>query len=457
MRLAAVGIVTVVVTLAAGLELGGNTLFPFLFGDDLIPSYMAGTFVRQGRAADLMDFSAAEAFQSELRRTEDLNQHGHTGHWLNPPFFSLPFAALSVLPYRSALWTWFGLNLGMLAGSIVLLYRMLPATGRRAGDGFAIAGLVVCSMPCLQAMACQQNTFLSLLILTTTVTLWRADRAAWAGAVAGLLAFKPQLALIVWAAMGVSLGWRAAAGAAMTVGTLGATTLVVLPGTLSDYLAKLPTSLPYLQLDRPYLWERQVTPTGFARLFFTGNVGGPPLPFISVLGWAGAAIAGVVLAAVLWRMFRGRRNVASLPNEAWSTGRDRGIVATVTAMPLIMPYYMDYDLLLLAVPAVLLAAERMTGGGQASTSDRWAIAAWSVLYLWVYVNAEFGDTTSVSLTVPLLALVAGISARRAIVSLGSATPLGGEAKVPKSHVDPQVGLLAAADTAGRSNSPGRAA
>src|SRR4051812_45675358 len=45
-------------------------------GDDLIPSYMAGAFVRQGRPDLLMDYREAVRFQAHLRRIEGLEQHG---------------------------------------------------------------------------------------------------------------------------------------------------------------------------------------------------------------------------------------------------------------------------------------------------------------------------------------------------------------------------------------------
>src|SRR4051794_15370986 len=54
-------------------------------GEDFLPSYMAGTFVRQGRTGLLMNYPEAARFQARLRQAEGLAQHGRTGPWLNPP------------------------------------------------------------------------------------------------------------------------------------------------------------------------------------------------------------------------------------------------------------------------------------------------------------------------------------------------------------------------------------
>ena len=55
--------------------------------------------------------------------------------------------------------------------------------------------------------------------------------------------------------------------------------------------------------------------------------------------------------------------------------RDRLIAAAIAATPLLMPFYFDYDQLLLAIPAVLLAAEWLRGpAGGAGVAARSAAA-----------------------------------------------------------------------------------
>ena len=155
-----------------------TSLFGGKIGDDLIPSYMAGTFVREGRADLLMDLHEARRFQAHLRRVEGLEQHGRTGPWLNPPYYAPLFVPLSALPYHAALYAWAAFNLLLLAAAVVLLCRMLPRDD--SGGGWKARAIVpvaiVCSMPLLQSVACQQNTFLSLLLLAATAALWKSGR-----------------------------------------------------------------------------------------------------------------------------------------------------------------------------------------------------------------------------------------------------------------------------------------
>jgi len=411
LRLAAFAMLVLIVTTATAMHLGGPATSPFqhLFGDDFLPSYMAGTFVRQGRVDLLTDPNAAEQFQASLRQQAGLQQHGRTGPWLNPPFYAAVFVPLSALPYRAALWTWLGLNLLMLSASILLLYRMLPADSRRRSDAAILAALLLVSMPCLQAMACQQNTFLSLLILCGAISCARGDRPLAAGAVGALLLFKPQLAVIVCGALVCTLGWRALIGMAATAAVLLLASALFLPGAISDYLHKLPALLPYLRTDRPYFWERQTTFLGFWRMLLGGRTGGPnPMP-VTLLWLIGSAAVAATLARPCWNALR--RRISGIP-------RDRLLGATIAAAPLMMPYYMDYDLLLLSVPAVLLAAERIRTGRQAG--DGWLIAGWVAVYGWLYLNAAVADATGISLIV-LLMVVRFAMPVRSVLETGADT------------------------------------
>jgi hypothetical protein len=88
--------------------------------------------------------------------------------------------------------------------------------------------------------------------------------------------------------------------------------------------------------------------------------------------------------------------------------RDRFIAATIAVMPLLMPFYFDYDLLLLAVPATLYAVERVRRPELARDGDIWLTRAWVALYLWLFVNPGLAMHTHVNLTVILLTCVASL-------------------------------------------------
>src|SRR5438067_9045087 len=79
---AGVGLTLFLVTLViAGRVAGPETDLVGMPGDDLVPSYMAGAFVRQGRTDLLMDLKAETAAQVQIRREARLDTSKHTGPW----------------------------------------------------------------------------------------------------------------------------------------------------------------------------------------------------------------------------------------------------------------------------------------------------------------------------------------------------------------------------------------
>ena len=107
-------------------------------------------------------------------------------------------------------------------------------------------------------------------------------------------------------------------------------------------------------------------------------------------------------------------------NDAWTsvtdrTWRDRLIAATICCAPLLMPFYFDYDLLLLAVPAVLFAAEELArpAGEKRDRPTIWLARAWLVLYLWTMINPGLANQTHVNGSVLLLSAIAVLMTLRA--------------------------------------------
>jgi hypothetical protein len=398
-----IGLLVLLVTaISTAKIMGPKTDLIGMPGSDLVPSYMAGDFVRTGHVDWLMNFPRQSAYQHQLRLDEHLGPR-RAGPWLNPPFYAWVFVPLSVLPFREAVAVWFGLNLLMTAAAVTLLATMVPR-----GTSWKVWGLIglllVCSFPYLQVIASEQNGCLSLLLLCATVACWRSERGFAAGAIAGLLLFKPQLAAVLIAAMCVCLGWRAILGVATTAMALLAVTMLTMHGALYDYLTKLPAMLPWTSIGGTFLWERQITWLGFWRLLFQHHAAGPT-PLLVRMLWPIGAIA---MAAVLgYAVIRARRI-----GEASS---DRLIAAVIGAMPVVMPYYMDYDLMLLAVPAVLLAAEAIREGGL-DAIGKWLIWGWMALYLWLFVNAGVADATRFNVLVPALAVMAVAQCIRALRS-----------------------------------------
>jgi hypothetical protein len=379
-----------------------------MLGHDFLAFYTAGSFVRQGRAHELYNLDSVRDFEQATARAAGLEVGKSFGPWWNPPFYALVFSPLARLPYGRALDVWRWISLGAVAVAIGLLCRIVAQSslGSRWQQWMLVPLLIVISMPFIQAISHGQNTFTSLLVLTVTVVLWRSDRKLMAGVAAGLLFYKPQLGAVVAAAMVVDLGWPAMAGLSITGVGLLAVTLIAMPGSLRDWLVQLPANVHWMQVEHAYLWERHVTLKAFWRLLLQGREAGEATLLTTALTWASLAAVGGGLA---WTIIRGWNDRLGTDRRV---RRDRLIAATITAMPLLMPFYFDYDLLLLAIPATLYAAERIADPSLQLDRDLWLTGGWVCLFLWLFVNPAFALHTHVSGTVMILSCVAVLSIRR---------------------------------------------
>lgn len=393
-----------------------------MLGHDFLAFYTAGAFVADGRSADLYDLPKVAAFEQKIAAEEDLDltidlQARKFGPWWNPPFYAWAFVPLAMLSYSQALAVWTILNLLALAGALYLLMRMLApqwlehdALGRVVD--WRTTGLVpfllLLSMPFVQAISHGQNTLISLCLLAAVVTFWRNKRAVLAGACCALLGYKPQLAAVVAAALVFSLGLRAMVGMGLIGSLLVLITQFTFPGLLVRYLRVLPENLRFMQIEHDYLWERHATLKAFWRLLLQGRHAGETWWLTNLLYAASLCVVGGLLArAVLSHLGR------SGGEDCWSrftqkTWRDRLIASTICCAPLLMPFYFDYDLLLLSIPATLLAAEVLARpiDHEPTAQEKWLARSWIALYAWMLINPGMANLTHVNLTVILLTATA---------------------------------------------------
>ena len=448
-----------------------------MLGHDFTAFYSAGHFAAAGDFDKLYDVRAIKDFEQETGRQFGLSLGDSYGPYWNPPFYAWVFAPLSKLAYPNALLVWTLFNVACGLAALALLTRMLAPPGvSQAEAGIAwkqwglVPLLVIVSMPVLQALSHGQNTMTSLLLLSATVTFWRNGSGVRAGLVAGLLFYKPQLGAIVAAALVATMGWRALAGLATTGTALLLITLKTMPGMLWIFFSRLPKNLRFMQIDHAYVWERHATFKAFWRLLIQGRSAGEAFAVVSVLtGLCVIALATALVVAVKREAkisnfkFQVSNFKFEIPNrKSQITNRksqvsDALISAAIASMPLLMPFYFDYDLMLLAIPAVLFAGEMLrqsssieailadgvlavpkrygwasipsakadpssSSHAQSSvlnprsyaSSDRWLIRGWVALYAWTLVNPGIAGSTRVNLTVPLLAAVASMLVARAI-------------------------------------------
>ena len=387
-------------------------------GSDFLIGYAAGSLAREGRFDELHDRVALMARVREISAAHGIQTGGPIGPWMNPPFFLWPFMALSRLPYPAALWTWWLASAAAVAGACALIVRMLqpavdtprPLRTPAAPDPSSLGSdwrtwalvpvLVILSMPALQTFTHGQSSGFGLLLVAATVTLWRRGCGLEAGLVAGLLAYKPQLALILWAVLVIDQGRRAILGLAVTLGTLFALCVVLTPDELELHVKHAPAVASAMQADGVFPWHRHATLASFWRLLLQGDAAGTSGRAVRAATAVCAAAMVAALAAVLLRGRRPGLTTAARTPAAMAARRDRLIALSIAVTPLLMPYFMDYDLLILAVPGALVAGGTMRGAtGRAS-----AVAAWAGtgLFVWCYVNPGVTATTGINVSVAIL-------------------------------------------------------
>jgi hypothetical protein len=389
-----------------------------MLGHDFLAFYSAGSFVRSGHYHNLYDLNSVRDFEQSTAHTAGLEVGKSFGPWWNPPFYALVFEPLAALPYGLALDLWRWISLGAVLAAIAILTSFVARASQARQASVHIGGsswrhaalvplLIVISMPFIQAISHGQNTYTSLLLLTITVAFWRGECPLLAGVTCGLLFYKPQLGAVVAVAMVFDLGWMALIGVGITGALLLAVTLIALPGSLTDWLQQLPANVRWMQVDHAYLWERHVTLKAFWRLLLQGREAGESTWLTSLLTWLSVLAIGGSLG---WSMLRRRKSETLLEEKA--VRRDRAISAAIVAMPLLMPFYFDYDLLLLAVPATLYAVERISHPEFSQPADRKITLFWILLFVWMFVNPAFALHTHFSGTVLLLTGLAGLAISR---------------------------------------------
>jgi hypothetical protein len=243
-------------------------------------------------------------------------------HWVYPPntlLLALPFG---LLPWWFSYGGFIGLSWAAMAVSLRLWYH------RTSLYVLALAGVTL-SPAAAYTFGAGQNSFLSAALLLGG--FWQLGRRpVLAGVLLGLLAYKPQLGLLIPVALIAAGAWRSIAAAAATVVGMLLISLIV-PGP-AIWLGFLHLFLGGQQTPR--LWVELYGQSMFTYLHLAGA---------SMLGAnAGQGVAVLIGAAAVWRAFR-----------APFTRLHRTAIL-LAAISFAAPHFGDYDAVLLCITAMLL-------------------------------------------------------------------------------------------------------
>jgi len=364
------------------------------YGGDFLQEWIGGYLVRTGQAARLYD----GPFVRRLQHDADLIGFDWNADrylpMVYPPFYYAAVSPLSLLPMPAAALVWAAIVLLFLVATQVLLARTLaPPPGRTAW----LWPCAVLFAPLLENLTSNQKATVLLFLFAATYVLLRRGRSFAAGAVFGLLAFKPQLAILIGAAMVWKRQWRFVAGAAATVLALLLLSLSMGIDACRDYLAFSTRTADYLQtagydLAKSHSWY------GFFHLALGGASD-------AAIRWASLVAVAATVGVVVW--------LTSGPLQPKSNRFVTQYSGLVVASLLVSPHLLTYDLTVLLLPAVLLGVEQAAQGAIRGPTWRRIVAAVIVLLLACNVSTPLARACGIQLSVPaMFGLMAGLAAWR---------------------------------------------
>jgi alpha-1,2-mannosyltransferase len=178
--------------------------------------------------------------------------------YVSPPPLAWLTVPLTLLPYRVAYWVWSAILLAALG-----VVWQLAAPGRgRSRVLFLIAA--VGWLPVIYGLQLGQPALLVAAAVAAAYALLRGKSEWVAGAVLGLLVLKPQLALLVPAALLVTGRWRAFAASAVALAVLGVASAIALgPRGIADYqgILSFATTVPENQSQTLAPWIHNLEAT----------------------------------------------------------------------------------------------------------------------------------------------------------------------------------------------------
>jgi hypothetical protein len=365
------------------------------YAGDFLNEWAGGWIVRAGERARLYDPGYFIAIQHDERLVDFRLRADSHAPMVYPPVYYLAVSPLSALPYREAAWVWVALTLACFAATIVLLARALgddasldgpaPASGRLRRI-VAVAGLplAVSFMPFAENLVSGQKATLWLVIFTITLVALRRGHSLAAGMVFGLLAVKPQLALVVPLVLLVKGERRFALGALATAALAIAGSLAMGWDVAVAYVRFAADSADFIRRQPAYL-HRLHSLYGFFTL-----LAGEPTATVRIA----TVVAAAFVMALVARLVRGPLDVGSARFLEQFSGL---VLATV----LLSPHLLTYDLTLLLLPIVLCGTLLLRGGLVAARRRPvlWLLVA---VYVACGVSPSIARATGVQLTTPIM-------------------------------------------------------
>ncbi len=317
-------------------------------GGDFISPYAAGRLVLEGAGARLYDLRLQQRTQGRIIGRPEFRG---LCSFVNPPVVAVALAPLALLPFHAAYCLYTGLLLVAYLLGLWFLRPHLPAFRDAWGT---VAGLGLLFYPMAITITGGQNTALTFLLLAGAYGCLRRGRAVAAGALLGLLLYKPQFALLPLLLVATQRRYRTLASAGAVAALL--------------YLV----GAAVCGFDWPLVMMRSLNAYWPLENRFNGRTS------IALVGVCDAAIPhgtgrliGMILSvAVAGLCLHGWRCCASE-----GRGLNLGWALAVSGGILVSPHTQWYDAGLLLLSALLVLDARLARAGGVSTAGRAALVA----------------------------------------------------------------------------------
>ncbi|MCG8583413.1 MAG: DUF2029 domain-containing protein [Pirellulales bacterium] len=353
------------------------------FGGDALQEWLGGHVVLFGDHTRFYDRDYAIDLQHDPELVGYAWAESEYLPLVYPPFYYVATSPLALMPAREAAVVWAVLMLASALLSIYLWTRAWPWLVPYVGW---ICLAVAFYQPMVRNLSGGQKAAAMLAIFTGTFMLLRAQRSFAAGAIFGLLLFKPQLVPVLVLAMLIRRDWRFLAGFTMTGVMLGLVSLALGLDVCLQYVDLVLGMSNYIQTPG-YRFAEAHSWQGFFALALgperlsTIQVLTTTMTFLTV-----ALMVAAVLRAQPLRSSEFAERKTSVLN--WDSPHGMLLFAALTlASLLISPHLLTYDMTIALLPILLCVV--------VSTDDRLPKASRHELRL-MAIGLYVGTTISTS-------------------------------------------------------------
>ncbi len=249
--------------------------------------------------------------------------------WHYPPTFMLLTTVLAAIPYVTSYFLFIG------GGFLFYVYSLKRLFQHR------YALLLIVAYPAVYlTMVHGQNSLLSAGLLACAIFCFRT-KPVMAGVFIGLLAFKPQLGVLIPLVLIVSQQWKVFWSAVLTTCLFVGLSLIVFGWELWSVFFQNMSVVKSLMGQGLLLSEKMPS------LYVTLKMSGLTDDLSYAVHWV---MASGVVGTLIWLWYR-------------SGPTAMAFAALIPAALLILPYLFDYEMTLLAIPIALLAMDIAQKGG----------------------------------------------------------------------------------------------